>query len=176
MSIIDQTKLDRITALDRQHQDLATATIAFHETVARRLGMTAAERKCLGVLGKLGTCTPGQLADATGLTTGAITGIVDRLEQVGYLERQPNPIDRRSILLHPLRSRELKRLTQPVFLSLGTAMAELAGGYTVGDLDLILGYVARTTELLRREAVHVQTQTPARRLTARPKPARKLSA
>ena len=168
MSTRKQNETSPIAVLDRQHQDLATATIAFHEVVARRLGMTAAERKCLGVLGKLGTCTPGQLAEATGLTTGAITGIVDRLEQVGYLQRQANPNDRRSILLRPLRSREIKRLTQPVFQSLGVAMADLAAKYTPRELDLILGYLTRTTAILRSEIAAVQTQTPALRLTSQP--------
>src|SRR5438552_15579379 len=86
---------------NRLHRDLATAVIAFHEAGARRLGMTAAERKCAGLIAEWGETTPTQLAEATGLTTGAITGIVDRLERAGYAKREPNPKDRRSVLIRP---------------------------------------------------------------------------
>src|SRR4051794_5511710 len=81
-SILDGSILelrDMQPDLNRLHRDLATAVILFHETIARRLGMTPAERKCAGILAELGSATPGQLITATGLTSGAITGIVDRL-------------------------------------------------------------------------------------------------
>src|ERR1700712_4654758 len=82
---------------DQLHRDLATAMITFHEAVARRLGVTAADQR---VLGRMGVATPSQLAELTGLTTGAITGIVDRLERAGFAKRVPNPADRRSVLVH----------------------------------------------------------------------------
>src|SRR4051812_40866811 len=85
---------------DQLHRDLATAIVTFHEAVARRLGVTAADQRVLGVLGRMGVATPSRLAEATGLTTGAITGIVDRLERAGFARRAPNPTDRRSILVH----------------------------------------------------------------------------
>ena len=72
---------------NRLHRDLATAMVSFHEAVARRLGMTAAERKCAGLLAERGRMTPGELAQVTGLTTGAITGIVDRLVKAGFAAR-----------------------------------------------------------------------------------------
>ena len=84
---------------NRLHRDLATAVVSFHEAVARRLGMTAAERKCAGVLAERGRMTPGELAQETGLTTGAITGIVDRLAKAGYAARVPHPTDRRSVIV-----------------------------------------------------------------------------
>src|SRR4051812_693349 len=110
---------------NRLHRDLATAVVAFHETVARRLGMTAAERKCAGILAELGIATPRQLAQATGLTTGAITGIVDRLERAGFAERRPNPADRRSVLVHARRAKELIETTARIFASLSAAMDRL---------------------------------------------------
>src|SRR4051812_36998255 len=100
---------------NRLHRDLATAVISFHEAGARRLGMTAAERKCAGLIGELGETTPKQLAEATGLSTGAITGIVDRLERAGYAQRQPNPIDRRSVLIRARNTERLAKETVPIF-------------------------------------------------------------
>ena len=141
---------------DRLHRDLSTAVITFHEAVSRRLGMTAAERKTLGILGEMGVATPGQLAAATGLTTGAITGIVDRLEKAGYAKRVPNPDDRRSILIHARQQDKARALVAPIFGSLSLAMADLSARYTPEQLELIHGYLAETTEVLRNEARKLQ--------------------
>ncbi len=136
---------------DRLHRDLSTAIITFHEAVSRRLGMTAAERKTLGILGEMGVATPGQLAAATALTTGAITGIVDRLEKAGYAKRVPNPEDRRSVLIHALQREKLAALLGPIFGSLSASMIELSGRYTPEQLAIIHKYLAETTEVLRNE-------------------------
>jgi DNA-binding MarR family transcriptional regulator len=136
---------------DRLHRDLSGAVIIFHEAVSRRLGMTAAERRTLSVLGEMGVATPGQLATATGLTTGAITGIVDRLEKAGYAKREPNPDDRRSVLIHGRQQEKVMALLRPIFGSLSAAMAELAARYTPEQLAVIHQYLAETTEVLRTE-------------------------
>ncbi|HWA00299.1 MAG TPA: helix-turn-helix domain-containing protein, partial [Caulobacterales bacterium] len=70
------------------HRDLSTAMLAFHDALARRMGMSGAEHKVFGALSALGVATPGQLAKLSGFTTGAITGIVDRLERAGYAKRE----------------------------------------------------------------------------------------
>ncbi len=87
--------------------------------------MTAAERKTLGILGELDVATAGRLAQETGLTTGAITGIVDRLEKAGFARREPNPDDRRSVLIRALRKDKVRKLVGPMFESLSRAVAEM---------------------------------------------------
>ncbi len=135
----------------RLHRDMATAVVHFHESVARALGMTAAERKTLSVLAEMGITTPGHLAHATGLTTGAITGIVDRLEKQGFARRVPNPDDRRSVLIHALQVDRVAEIQAPIFASLTAAMDDLFARYTPDERALILDYVAATTEVLRAQ-------------------------
>src|SRR5437762_8821506 len=110
---------------NRLHRDLATAVIAFHEAGARRLGMTAAERKCAGMIAEFGKCTPKQLAETTGLSTGAITGIVDRLVRAGYAKREPNPKDRRSVIIHACSSERLAKGTAAIVAALSAAVSAL---------------------------------------------------
>ena len=137
---------------DSLHRELATATVAFHEKGARRIGMsTAAERKTLGVLWQMGVATAGQLAQATGLTTGAITGIVDRLEKAGYARRGPNPEDRRSVLIRPLQEKKVRKMMGPIFDSLSQAMSEMREGYSPAELTVIDKYIDQTTQVLRQE-------------------------
>jgi DNA-binding MarR family transcriptional regulator len=140
----------------RLHRDLATAVIAFHEAGARRLGMTAAERKCAGIIAELGGATPKQLAEATALTTGAITGIVDRLERAGYAKREPHPTDRRSVIVRPRNTERLARETLPIFASLTEAMNGLSERYSEKERELILRHLEDTIEVLRDQTAKVQ--------------------
>src|SRR3954452_21399482 len=147
---------------NRLHRDLATAVIAFHEVAARRLGMTAAERKCAGLIAGLGETTPKQLADATGLSTGAITGIVDRLERAGYARREPNPKDRRSILIRARNAERLAQETAPIFASLTEAMTKLDGRYSPGERALVLKHLEDTIAILREQAAKVERKDRGR--------------
>ena len=55
--------------------------IAAHEAVAARLGLNATDLRSLDLIGSEPEMTPSRLAELTGLTTGAVTGILDRLER-----------------------------------------------------------------------------------------------
>jgi len=133
-------------------RELGTAVIAFHQAVASRLGLGITEWKCLGVLDQHGPLTAGRLADLSGFTTGAITGIVDRLERLGYVRREPNPSDRRSVIIHPVARHDLDREVAPIFASLNRAMGALTSQYTPQELVVIQGYFHKTIEVLRSEA------------------------
>lgn len=141
---------------NRLHRDLATAVIAFHEAGARRLGMTAAERKCAGMIAEHGGATPKELAEATGLSTGAITGIVDRLERAGYARREPNPADRRSVIVRPRNTERLARESLPIFASLTEAMNRLNEQYSDEERELILRHLEDTILVLREQTGRVQ--------------------
>src|SRR6266436_276162 len=74
--------------LVRRH---STAVVLFHHAVAERLGIGPTDHKCLDLLRERGAITGSELAGLTGLTTGAITGVVARLETAGFLRRKPDP-------------------------------------------------------------------------------------
>ena len=131
--------------------ELSSAIIAFHDAIARQLGLGAAEWKCLGILYQYGPITAGRLARRSGFTTGAITGIVDRLERVGYLQRQPHPRDRRSTVIQPLRVQEVTDQVAPIFASLAEAMAGVSAHYTPAEQAAIRDYLERTIEVLRQQ-------------------------
>lgn len=142
---------------NRLHRELATAVVSFHEAVARAAGMTAAERKCAGLLAERGRMTPGELAQATGLTTGAITGIVDRLAKAGFAARVANPNDRRSVIVEARRTDELMALFGPIFASLSERMDRLDARYSDGERALILRHLGDTIAILREETSKLLT-------------------
>jgi DNA-binding MarR family transcriptional regulator len=138
------------------HRELATAIVTFQDAVARQLGMTAAERKCAGLIAEYGQTTPKRLAEMTGLTTGAITGIVDRLERAGYAKREANPKDRRGVIVHARNTDKLNRVTSPLFQSLTAAMTELDARYTPEQRALIQRHLQDTIAILRSEIANVE--------------------
>src|SRR5579885_1278422 len=83
--------------LARRH---STAVVLFHHAVAERLGLGPTDHKCLDLLRERGAMAGSDLCAITGLTSGAITGVVSRLERAGYLRREADPHDGRKQILH----------------------------------------------------------------------------
>jgi DNA-binding MarR family transcriptional regulator len=142
-------------------RELSTAIVLFHEAAGRRLGLSGTERKLLDVLARMGPSTAGQLAAHTRLTTGAITGIVDRLVRADYARRQPNPGDRRSVIVSRVPSTDLDQLRLEIFAPLGQAIIELSAHYSEAELEAISGYLRGLTEILRQQTEHLTHEMAA---------------
>ena len=76
--------------------------VLHNQLVTARLGLGASDSQFMNLLGLHGPLTPGRLAELTGLTTGTVTGVIDRLEQAGYVRRERDPGDRRRVLVTPV--------------------------------------------------------------------------
>ena len=82
-------------------RDFQRATDEVDEAVTRLMGINRTDARCLDVLDERGRMTAGELAAQTGLTSGAITGVLDRLERAGYVQRIRDEADRRKVLVEP---------------------------------------------------------------------------
>lgn len=129
-------------------REFATAMVNFHEAIGRPLGLSASERKCMDLLQRLGPVTAGTIVEHTGLTTGAVTGLVDRLEKAGYARRTRDPHDRRKVRVELVPNSEVDALLAAVFVPFGQDMTELATRYTLDEQKAILDWIQRTTEIL----------------------------
>ncbi len=127
-------------------RQLSTATIMFHQAIADRLGLNVTDHKCMDLLLLNGSQTAGDLARLTGLTTGAITAVIDRLEKAGFLRREDDPNDRRRVILQavPKRCREIERLFEPFAATFGGLNAR----YNDQELAVILDFMTRSREAL----------------------------
>jgi DNA-binding MarR family transcriptional regulator len=135
-------------------RDMGTLAIVFHQTVADRLGLNPTDHKCLDLLHRHENATAGDLAEWTGLTTGAVTGIIDRLEKHGFVRRQAHPHDRRKIIVQAVSERMPE--VAALFTSLAKGMQEICTHYTQAELQVILDYFHRSAELFRRETQRLQ--------------------
>jgi DNA-binding MarR family transcriptional regulator len=90
-------------------REFIAGSIIYNQQVADRVGLRLTDMQCINVLDLMGPSTPGELARSTGLTTGGVTVMLDRLEKGGYVKRVPNPRDRRSVLVR-LNPTKLKKV------------------------------------------------------------------
>jgi hypothetical protein len=94
----------------REHGD---ATVLFHSALAAKLGLHSTDYKALGVLDRLGPMSAGELGRHMGLAAASVTNLIDRLAARGFLRREPDPTDRRRVLLHA----EVTELTENEFFA-----------------------------------------------------------
>jgi DNA-binding MarR family transcriptional regulator len=137
--------------LNRLLRDISTETILLHQAIAGRLGLNLTDHKGMGLMLDAGKpLTAGDLARRMGLTTGAVTGIVDRLERAGYVKRVRDPYDRRRVSLE-LQLPKIRREVLPLFEQLARRMATVAGSYSDKELDLILRFLEQGLAISREQ-------------------------
>lgn len=92
-----------------QLRSFSAGAILFNQKVADCIGLHLTDMQCMNLLDMLGTSTPGKLAECMGLTTGGVTVMLDRLEKAGCVKREPNPDDRRSVLVR-VNARKMEKI------------------------------------------------------------------
>lgn len=127
--------------------------ILFSQAVADRLGLAVTDAEALEQLASLGQATAGQIAELTGLTTGAATRMIDRLEQSGFVRRAADPADRRRVIVQPILERV--RDVQAQYAALRSATQSAIEHYSAEDLDLIRSYLEGALEAGRTVAAQV---------------------
>src|SRR5258708_5245095 len=115
---------------------------------ADRIGINATDLNCLNILSFSGQMTAGELARATGLTTASITGVVDRLEEAGYVRRERDPRDRRRVVIRLVLETALRDVAS-VFLPMVRDWQQMADPYTDDELRLIVEFYGRMEQVLR---------------------------
>jgi DNA-binding MarR family transcriptional regulator len=137
------------------------ATDRFDQAVADAIGANRTDMRCMDVIEREGPVTAGRLAEATGLTTGAITTVLDRLERAGLARRVRDPSDRRRVLVETTPA---ARAGAAEFYGPHMEMSErLYQRYTIEQLELLLGFVREGRELNEREAARLEARSRGER-------------
>lgn len=129
----------------------STASVLFHAAIAERLGLNATDHKAADLLLQRGPLTAGELAALTGLTTGAVTGIIDRLEAAGWVRRERDPADRRRVIVTLALSGERWRRVERVFEPIGRAFDRALDRYTDAELATLLDFMECGRALVEQE-------------------------
>jgi DNA-binding PadR family transcriptional regulator len=141
------TRSDLVRAIGEAARRGSTRTVLFHAAIAERLGLNPSDHKCADILtSEAEPCTPGRLADLTGLTTGAVTGVLDRLERAGFIAREADPHDRRRVLVRftPERMPDIGAF----FIPVARGLERLCAKYNTDELGLILEFMNGCTDII----------------------------
>jgi DNA-binding MarR family transcriptional regulator len=135
-------------------RDYGVNLMLFRNAMSEWAGLNVTDMECLRFLFQKGIATPSELSRHTGLTSGATTAMLDRLEKAGLIERRPNPDDRRGTLITPEKSAAEKAASW--FESARNAQAELISSYTEGELEIIADVFERFAKLWEAERKKIQ--------------------
>ncbi|MEQ0564758.1 MarR family transcriptional regulator [Amycolatopsis sp. NEAU-NG30] len=128
---------------------------------AEAAGLHATEWYALSLLDLEGPLTSGELSARTGLTTGATTRLIDRLERAGYVRRAADPADRRKVLVEPVPD-ALAGVEDIVGPARGR-IAEVLGAYSPEQQELLFDYFARAAPAYRQASEEIRTAVVERR-------------
>jgi DNA-binding MarR family transcriptional regulator len=116
--------------------------ILFNHQVAQRLGLGASDGQFMHLLQVHGPLSPGQLAELSGLTTGTVTGVIDRLEGAGFVRRERDESDRRKVIVK-LDEERLWSAMAPLYAGQAESLAAVAGAYDAEQLEVIADFLDR---------------------------------
>jgi DNA-binding MarR family transcriptional regulator len=141
--------------LEMENRKSTLDGVYFFQAVAERSGMNLTDLQCVAVLAQTGPITAGQLAETMGLTTGAVTGVINRMEGAGYVRREKDPGDGRRVVVRPVPE-ELERVGAGFFGPQEGALAALVSAYDDRDLALFLDFMRRANAFTREEIARIR--------------------
>jgi DNA-binding MarR family transcriptional regulator len=144
MSNVPPTRLELTAELNRAMRDASAKGILYSQAVAERLGIASADLECLDLIALRGPMSAGVLGEAIGVTSGAITGLLDRLERAGLARRERSREDRRRVMVRLLPA--VERRVAPLFGPMEKAALGALSGYSDHELLLLLDFCRRASE------------------------------
>jgi DNA-binding MarR family transcriptional regulator len=156
MSRNDRKRQQLLETVTDEGRRMSTRAVLLHSAIADKLGLSPSDHKCADVIhSQAEPLTAGRLAELTGLSTGAITGVLDRLEHAGFVARAHDPNDRRRVVVRytPERAPDLR----PFFGPLRAAMLKFCERYSNAELDVILSFMRGSGAVVAEQVARLAT-------------------
>jgi DNA-binding MarR family transcriptional regulator len=134
--------VDQIFRIGLATRRMIVGAVLFNARVAESVGLSASDGQFLNLLSLYGTLTPGRLAQLSGFSTGAITGVVDRLERKGWVHRVRDGTDRRSVRV-ALDEEKVAATLAPLYAGQAARMGAVLASYDQRQLDVIEDFLTR---------------------------------
>ncbi|QIP17391.1 MarR family transcriptional regulator [Spirosoma aureum] len=141
---MDEDLLKQIRKLSQQY---AYTSIQMHEAVARKAGLSGTDHKYLGFLMEKGQMTAGELSTLTGLTTGAVTGLIDRFEKKNLVKRQFAEDDRRKVFIVP-NTPTIMALLVPLYKEFRSKSEKLIASFSDEEAKIIEAYFLKAIDIM----------------------------
>lgn len=144
-----------IQKIGEQSRELSSRTVLFHHWISELLGLNTIDHKCLDIIVSSEAHITGvQLANKTGLSSGAITGVIDRLEKAGYVVRERDQKDRRLVYIKPVM-KKIETDVIPIFLNLQQIMYKIYSEYSTKELEVILDATTKLNHIMDERTSYV---------------------
>jgi DNA-binding MarR family transcriptional regulator len=132
------------------------ATDQMDDAAARGMGVNRTDARCLDLVEQFGPITAGRLAEGAGLTTGAVTAVIDRLVAKGYLRRVPDPADRRRVMVEI--TEQLEERAGRYYGPLAELAFPFLSRYSNAELELVADFLRASTEIVEKRAREVRAE------------------
>lgn len=149
-----EEKINHFSNISRQYSD---ASIMMHEAIARKAGLSGTDHKYLGLIIKRGEMTAGELSRMTGLTTGAVTGLIDRLEKKRLVERKFEKTDRRKVIIVPNQQHTMQ-LLGPLFKDLHEKTTQLILTFSEREIQIIENYFTSAIKIMNETTENLNSK------------------
>jgi len=138
---------EAITRMRKLSQVYAYTSIQMHEAVARKAGLTGTDHKYLGFIIERGQMTAGELSTLTGLTTGAVTGLIDRFEKKKLVKRKFAEDDRRKVIIEP-NTENIMALLKPLYKEFRNKSEKLTALFSNREIKILETYFLKAIEIM----------------------------
>jgi DNA-binding MarR family transcriptional regulator len=128
-------------------QQFAYTSIQMHETIGRKAGLSGTDHKYLGFLIQRGQMTAGEFSLLTGLTTGAVTGLIDRFVKKKLVKRQADKEDRRKTIIVP-NTKKILELFEPMYKDFQHNTEKLIGSFSTVELKTLERYFLQGMKIM----------------------------
>jgi len=155
MSSSQKTRDEIIQDLSVQFRYTSANSVLFSQAVADKVGLHPTDNECLDYLMLNGAATAGQLATLTGLTTGAVTAVIDRLERAGYVKREQDAKDRRKVLVVP-QEEKIYREIAPHAMKMFIAFEQTCTDFSDEELGVVMRFMTKANELATQTIADVR--------------------
>jgi DNA-binding MarR family transcriptional regulator len=139
---------DAVKQVRKLSQLYAYTSIQMHEAVARKAGLSGTDHKYLGFLIEKGQMTAGELSTLTGLTTGAVTGLIDRFEKKKLVKRKFAEEDRRKVIIEP-NTKKIMALLVPLYKEFRSKSENLIASFSNKELNVIETYFLKAIDIMQ---------------------------
>lgn len=140
---------DLLKQVRKLSQHYAYTSIQMHEAVARKAGLSGTDHKYLGFFLEKGNMTAGELSNLSGLTTGAVTGLIDRFEKKRLVKRTYNKDDRRKVIIEP-NTKNIMALLEPLYKEFRGKSDKLIASFTNEEAKVIEKYFSQAIDIMNQ--------------------------
>ncbi|MCM3169352.1 MarR family winged helix-turn-helix transcriptional regulator [Peribacillus frigoritolerans] len=138
-----------LESLTHRLQRYGMRSVLFQQNMAQKIGVSHTDLKSAEILNETGPITAGELSKITGLSTGSVTALINRLEKSGYVKRERDQLDGRKVMIMPILERQEQIKSH--YQSLSMATKELCSAYNEQELILINQFVEEITKIMDKE-------------------------